>query len=190
MKKLLVTASLIAMLGSAQAQVLGRAVSLNQTGICPVLGCQQLKEVQISPHVKYVEGRKLTGDSGGGLGGGVAAFYVDGKLAALGWQEVFNYDSLNIGLPQLNQLTRIGVGANVPSRLRAHIGDAYGLDMNLGRQTFPVGNAVFQLIQGGDRRGVLLIDQRYLSTVRSVMGRDDRRVGQALVKDFLQKYGD
>lgn len=188
MNKLLVVAGLLALTGHAQGQVLGRAIALQQTGICRVLGCAQLKEVQVSPRIKYVEGRKVNVDQGREAGGGVAAFYVDGKLAALGWQDVAHYDSLNISAGQLDRLTEIAVGTSAPAALKTQAKE-WGLDLELGSKTFPVKNAVFKTIQRSDRRGILLIDQRYFGLVSSAVGRDDRKVGAALLKDFFRKNG-
>lgn len=189
MQKPLAFLGLLTLLGSAQGQVLGRAIPLAQTGICPVLGCTQMKEVQVSPRIKYVEGQKANPDLVTEAGGGVAAFYVDGKLAALGWQIVSNYDSPDISLAQLDQLARIGVGASAPGTLKAQATTSFGTDLAFGNKTFPVKNAVFRSIETGDRRGILLIDQRYVREITSAIGRDDRKVGQALVQDFFRKNG-
>lgn len=188
MQKPLAFLGLLTLLGSAQGQVLGRAIPLAQTGICPVLGCTQMKEVQVSPRIKYVEGQKANPDLVTEAGGGVAAFYVDGKLAALGWQIVFNYDSPNIKLAQVNQLTRIAAGANAPSGLRQYDGLG-GLDLEWADRTFKVNNAVLRVATAGDRRGLMLIDQQHYSLISSVIGREDRKVGQALLKDFFAKNG-
>lgn len=153
------------------------------------MGCGQLKEVQISPRVKYVEGRKVTPEFSQGPGGGVAAFYVDGKLAALGWQEIWNYDSPNIGASALNQISKIGVGVGAPRELLALARGDYGLDTGLGGKTFNVKNAVFRSANAGDRRGILLIDRSYYQIVSNAIGRDDRKTAQWLLQDFLKKYG-
>lgn len=189
MKKLVMALSCLILCGTADGQVLGKALSLQQTGICPVLGCGQLKEVQISPRVKYVEGRKVNPDLSREPGGGVAAFYVDGKLAALGWQDVRNHDSLNIGPSAVNQLSKIGAGVGAPRELLAYVAGWSGPWMSLDGKTFAVRNAIFKSANAADRRGILLIDRNHYQIVSSAINRDDRKTGLWLVQDFFKKYG-
>ncbi len=186
MKKGMLALSLLVLSGAAEGQVLGKAISLQQTGICPVLGCDQLKEVQVSSSVKYIEGRNKNYDDNKTAGGGVAAFYVNGKLAALGWQEVGNYDTPNIGATTLNQLSKISIGVAAPKQVLAYVRPNYGLQFE--GKTLAAQNAFIRPLMYG-RRGILFIHKDYLQVINKAIGRDDTKTAQWLLQNFFKKYG-